>query len=74
MSFLKTLLIQYMKVHYGIYCKRLEGAKDVHKKPHPQESEDAFKRYYDPSIPVPSRNKKLCIFRFRSLKKGAIFF
>ncbi len=74
MSFLKTLLIQYMKVHYGIYCKRLEGAKDVQKKPHPQESEDAFKRYYDPSIPVPSSNKKAMHFPFPLVEKGRYIF
>ncbi len=73
-SFFKTLLIQYMRVQNGLRCKDLFGAKDISKKPHPLESEDAFKRYYDSSIPMPERSKKAVHFPFPLVEKGRYIF
>ena len=74
MRFFKTLLIQYMKINKGIYCNDLSGAKNIQEKPNPEESEDAFKRYYNSEIPVPESPKKAMHFPFPLVEKGRYIF
>jgi NRPS condensation-like uncharacterized protein len=74
MSFFKTLLIQYMHIDKGIECRHLYGAKDIEEKPDSQESEDAFKRYYNPKVPVPEHQPKAMHFPFPLVEKGRYIF
>lgn len=74
MTFLKTLLVEYFRLRDQTICLNLEGAKAIDEEVAVEESEDAFRRYYQKGIPTPSKNVKACHFPFELMEKGRYLF
>lgn len=70
MIFLKTLIIQYFKLHSDISCKTLEGSIALDSEIQPSEYEDAFHKHYVKGMPSPVTHGKAIRFPFELMAKG----
>ncbi len=67
--FIKSLVVEYFRLK-GIEVQESEGFFKYDQKPHEEEYEDAFKKYYNKKIPKLRRKNKAFHFPFRLVPKG----
>lgn len=67
--FFKTLLVEYFRLH-GLHVEQDDTFFDIHSPVEEEEYEDAFYKYYDPSIPYIEKRPNAMHFPFDYYPKG----